>query len=155
METQVKKNKNSSLHSYIIKQGLRLNTLSKLLHTNTSALKTHKRCSILCEIGLYCLVITTIAFAIYIPTNVISYFPIGKSFGFNMGFKNESLMQTLFWTKVILVILSFTLIGFAVLIRNNRKKSNIIYKAFIETDYTQYSFYKALDEIKINEREQL
>lgn len=155
METLLKQEKktNYDLHSYFLQQGLSISVLNELLDSNTHMVNINKRFSIICEILLYGLAIATVAFAMYLPSEIVTNFPLGKSFGFNIGFKNEALAQTLFFVKVAFVILAFPILAFALVLRSSRKKSAIIYQGYIETERMQIAFYKAIDELKLQKLE--
>ncbi|MDX2174391.1 MAG: hypothetical protein SFY56_14915 [Bacteroidota bacterium] len=155
METLIKQEKktNYDLHSYFLQQGLSISVLNELLDSNTHMVNINKRFSTIFEMVLYGLVVATFAFAIYLPNEIITNFPLGKSFGFDIGFKNEALAQTLFFVKVAFVILAFPILAFALVLRRSRKKSAIIYQAYIETERMHTAFYKAIDEFKLQKLE--
>ena len=148
MESQIEKLNQQTL-TYLLQQGRSIGVLNELLLPKKHILNINTRFILFTEIFLYCLIVCIIALVVYIPTEIITNFPLGRSFGFDIGFKNEELQQLLFLIKIALIILSIPILAFAIVLRHNRLKNKMIRKAFIETEWMKLAFQKAIKDLDL------
>jgi len=84
--------------------------------------------------------------AIWLPSQIEASVHLNADITLSGGYDNEELFIFIFLIKIIMVLLAFPLLLFAILLGRNRRKNNLIRKAFDEAVQMKQSFDKAISE---------
>lgn len=149
MDTSQEGDLNNKARFYFLQQGQRVIKINDLLNSNILEHHISKWFSIFLELALYSLFIIAIVFLIIIPTDISAYLEINENSSLELAYENKTFLLLIWVIKTAFFILSLPVLFLAILIRRNRRKNNIIYKAYKESATMKEEFDKAVKELKL------
>lgn len=141
-------NLNHQSRTYFLLQGQSISKLNDILNSTIFAHYLRTWFSVIIEIILYLVFIATVILTVMIPTD-LSLFIQKENFKFTASIQYEDFANLMLGLKIFILLISLPILAFAILLGRNRKKNNLIRKAFTETQKMKEGFEKAIKELNL------
>ena len=141
-------NLNHQSRTYFLLQGQSISKLNDILNSTIFAHYLRTWFSVIIEIILYLVFIATVILTVMIPTDLSLFIQKGN-FEFTASIQYEDFANLMLGLKIFILIISLPILAFAILLGRNRKKNNLIRKAFTETQKMKEGFEKAIIELNL------
>ena len=136
---------NQNAKVYFLQQGQSISKLHGILNSNILMHHLRRWLSVVIEVFMYLFFLVMLIFAIVLPLQI----PVNLNENTSVLFSAEEITEVLLILKFVTVVLSLPILAFALLLSRNRKKNNLIRKAFEETEKMRIAFETALKDLDL------